>query len=315
MRTTRGMQLAALIIGASVFALSSWQVGEAQNRQRLASFASDEKPPEFDQPAQAVDRFKTILASGDVDGLAQLLGLSAAKLRASDEAMTAFGLIKEGAARQIALQDIWDRRIILVGDKLWPLPFPLVKREDGKWAFDTRAGLEEILNRRIGENELQTIQTMHDYVQAQHVYASEDRNGDGIHEYAQVLISGKGKKNGLYWPAETEGDESPASSLIENAAFGKALKGEGYFGYRYRILTGQGPNVFGGRHSYVVNGHMTDGFALIAWPVKYRETGVQTFIISDQSVIYERDLGENTPALAESIKEFNPDHNWSVVAE
>ena len=132
MRTTRGMQLAALIIGASVFALSSWQVGEAQNRQKLASFASDNKPPAFDQPSQAIDRFKSILASGDVDGLAQLLGLNPAKLRASDEGMIAFGLIKEGAVRQIAVQDIWDRRIILVGDKLWPLPFPLAKQEDRK---------------------------------------------------------------------------------------------------------------------------------------------------------------------------------------
>ncbi|MFS8113840.1 DUF2950 family protein [Rhizobium jaguaris] len=315
MRTTRGMQLAALIIGASVLALSSGHTGMAQDRQRLESFASGSKSPEFDQPSQAIDRFKAVMASDDVEGLAQLLGLDAAKLKASEEAIVAFGLIKEGAARQVAVQDIWDRKIVAVGDKLWPLPFPLVKREDGKWAFDTQAGLEEILNRRIGENELQTIQTMHDYVLAQHVYASEPRNGDGIHEYAQVLISDKGKRNGLYWPAESEDDASPASDLIESAAFGKALKGEGYFGYRYRILKGQGPNVFGGRHSYVVNGHMTDGFALIAWPVKYRETGVQTFIISDQSVIYERDLGEDTTKIAESIKEFNPDHNWSIVGE
>ncbi|AVA26136.1 DUF2950 family protein [Rhizobium sp. NXC24] len=315
MRTTRRMQLPILMFVASVVSLSSWQVGEAQDRQKLAGFASHEKSAEFDQSSEAVDRLKTVLTSNDVDGLAKLLGLDAARLKASEEAMAALGLIKEGAARQVAVQDIWDRKIIAIGDKLWPLPFPLVKREDGKWAFDTKAGLEEILNRRIGENELQTIQTMHDYVMAQRIYASQDRDGDGVYEYAQVLISDKGRKNGLYWVAETDEDASPASALIENAAFGKALKGEGYFGYRYRILTGQGPNVFGGRHSYLVNGNMTDGFALIAWPVKYRETGVQTFMISDQSVIYERDLGENTAEIAASIKEFNPDHNWTIAGE
>ncbi|MEF0942951.1 DUF2950 domain-containing protein [Rhizobium sp. BR 362] len=315
MRTMPKMQLPTLIFAASVAVLSNWHVSEAQDRQRLAGFASHSKSPEFDQPPDAVDRFKTALSSNDVDGLAQLLGLDGAKLKASEEAMTALGLIKEGAANQVALQDNQDRKIVLIGDRLWPLPFPLVKREDGKWAFDTKAGLEEILNRRIGENELQTIQTMHDYVQAQRVYASEDRDGDGVYEYAQVLISDEGQKNGLYWMAETDEDESPASSLIENAAFGRALKGEGYFGYRYRILTSQGPNVFGGQHSYIVNGNMTDGFALIAWPVKYRETGVQTFMISDQSVIYERDLGENTAEIARSIKEFNPDHNWTTVGE
>jgi len=287
----------------------------SQVQTDLEEFAAAAHPPSFDSPALALDRLKAVLASNDVDGFAQLLGLKADKLRSSNEAMVTYGLIRAGAERQVLLQDLGAWNIVVIGDRMWPLPFPLAKGKDGKWSFDTQSGLQEIVNRRIGENELATIDTMHEYVAAQREYASEDRDGDGIYEYAQKLISSPGKLDGLYWDPRVYGEESPASALVETAAFGAAKRGEGYYGYRYRILTGQGENVLGGRQSYIVNGYMTGGFALIAWPVKYRVTGVQTFIINGVSVIYQRDLGPDTEERAAAIKEFNPDANWTVVSE
>ncbi|MBB3398522.1 hypothetical protein FHT71_005226 [Rhizobium sp. BK060] len=272
-------------------------------------------PPSFDDPSAALERLKTVLSANDVDGLASLLGLNAVKLRSSSEAMISYGLIREGAGRQLQLQDLDDRKVILVGDVLWPLPFPLSKSKDGKWAFDTEVGLQEIVNRRVGQNELATIQTMHDYVNAQYQYAQIDEDEDGVYEFAQRLISSPGKRDGLYWEPGLFDEESPAGHLIETAAFGRAKRGEGYYGYRYRILTAQGSNVIGGKQSYSVNGNMTGGFALIAWPVTYRVTGVQTFIINGANIVYQRDLGPETQQRVTTIKEFNPDDNWTIVRD
>ncbi|MBB3962622.1 DUF2950 domain-containing protein [Rhizobium metallidurans] len=281
----------------------------------LSEFIGTAPQPSFDTPELALDRLKAVLASNDVDGLAGLLGLKADKLRGNNAAMISYGLIREGASRLMRLEDLDGRKIVAIGDRLWPLPFPLTKGANDKWSFDTRTGLEEIVNRRIGENELATIETIHNFVIAQHIYASEDRTGSGIYEYAQKLISAPGKRDGLYWQASPGEEDSPAGPLVETAAFGKAKRGDGYFGYRYRILTSQGDNVLGGKQSYIVNGHMTAGFAVIAWPVKYRVTGVQTFIANGTSVIYQRDLGPETEKKAAAIKTFNPDENWSVVSE
>jgi hypothetical protein len=281
----------------------------------LSEFIGKAPQPSFDTPDMALDKLKAVLAANDLNGLAELLGLKADKLKDNNAAMVSYALIREGASRLMKLEDLDGRKVVAIGDRLWPLPFPLTKGADDKWTFDTRTGLEEIVNRRIGENELATIETIHNFVIAQHIYASEDRTGSGIYEYAQKLISSPGKRDGLYWQAGPGDEDSPAGPLIETAAFGKAKRGEGYFGYHYRILTGQGDNVLGGKQSYIVNGHMTAGFAVIAWPVKYRETGVQTFIANGMSVIYQRDLGPETEKKAAAIKTFNPDNNWSVVSE
>ena len=173
-----------------------------------------------------------------------------------------------------------DRRAVDIGEKLWPLPFPIVKGEDGKWAFDTYAGLEEIINRRVGENELQAIETTRAYVDAQEDYASEDRDGDGVEEFAQKLVSSEGMTDGLYWPTDEINGESPAGGAINQAELDDAAKGEGYFGYKYKILTGQGDRIAGGAYDYVINGNMIAGFGLIAWPAKYGETGVKTFTVN-----------------------------------
>ncbi len=201
-----------------------------------------------------------------------------------------------------------------IGEKLWPLPFPLVKGEDGKWAFDTYAGLEEIVNRRVGENELQTIETMRAYVDAQEDYASEDRDEDGVEEFAQKLVSREGTTDGLYWPTDDVNGESPAGDL-DQSELDDAAKGEGYFGYKYKILTGQGDHIAGGAYDYVINGNMIAGFALIAWPAKYGETGVKTFAVNQHGVVYEIDLGPSTEAIVKYIDRFNPDGSWEVVAD
>ncbi|APO72237.1 hypothetical protein IE4872_PD01718 (plasmid) [Rhizobium gallicum] len=307
------LKLIPLLLGTALSLIFA-SPATTQMQTDLSEFAAG-TPPSFDDPSAALERFKTVLSANDLDGLANLLGLDAAKLRSSNEAMISYNLIREGAARQLRLQDLGDRKVVSVGDVLWPLPFPLSQDRDGKWAFDTAVGLQEIVNRRIGGNELATIQTMYDYVTAQREYASEDRDGDGIYEYAQKLISSPGKVDGLYWDPSVDGEDSPASALVQTAAFDKAKRGEGYFGYRYRILTGQGENVLGGEQSYIVNGHMTAGFALLAWPVKYRVTGVQTFIINGVSVVYQRDLGPRTEERAAVIKDFNPGSNWTIVRD
>lgn len=304
----------SLLAAAALFAMPATPAF-SQVQTDLMEYKAATPVPTFESPELALERLKSVLGSNNIEDLAALLGLKPDKLRSSNEAMTAYGLIREGAERQLVLRDFEGLKFVAVGDRLWPLPFPLTQSKAGTWAFDTERGLEEIVNRRIGENELATIDTMHEYVAAQYQYASEDRDGDGIYEYARKLISSPGKLDGLYWDPSAYAEESPASALVETAAFGAAKRGEGYFGYRYRILTSQGDNVLGGKQSYVVNGYMTGGFAAIAWPVKYRVTGVQTFVVNTMGVIYQRDLGPQTQERAAAIKDFNPDKNWTVVSE
>jgi hypothetical protein len=159
----------------------------------IFAFESEDEPPLFDDPAPAIDAFKKALAGNDFDGLAKLLGLDAAKLKDAEGVMDTFEQMREGAAKQLVVADIENGKVLQIGDKLWPFPFPLLKGdEDGKWAFDTQAGLEEIVNRRVGENELEALATVRAYIEAQKDYASQDRDGDGIEEFAQQLISSEG---------------------------------------------------------------------------------------------------------------------------
>ncbi|OCP05515.1 MULTISPECIES: DUF2950 domain-containing protein [unclassified Ensifer] len=311
------LALAAMPIGAS---FSQTQPPEDQPPAyqmptEIDAYAAEEDPPAFDDPAKAVEEFKAKLAANDFDGLAKLLGLNAKKLKDSEGVKDTFTLIREGAARNVVVRDLEGRKILQIGDRLWPLPFPLTKGEDGKWAFDTYVGLEEIVNRRVGENELQAIETVQAYVDAQKDYAAQDRDADGVLEYAQKLISTPGQTDGLYWPASQGDGESPVGDAISEAALEKAKAGEGYFGYRFRILTSQGDNIAGGRYDYVINDNMIGGFALIAWPVTYAETGVKTLLVNQQGIVYERDLGPSTEAIVPFIDRFDPDDKWNVVED
>ena len=190
---------------------------------------------------------------------------------------------------------------------------PWSRATDAKWSFDTYAGLEEIINRRVGENELQAIATAKAYVDAQNDYAAADHDGDGVLEYAQKLISSDGATDGLYWSDDIGAGPSPAGEGIDLAELDKSKAGNGYFGYNYRILTGQGANIAGGAYDFVINGNMIAGFALVAWPAKYGETGVNTFVISHHGAVYETDLGDATDQIVKYIDSFNPDETWNVV--
>ena len=183
---------------------------------------------------------------------------------------------------------------------------------EGKWAFDTIAGLEEVINRRIGENELTTVANLRAYVDAQEDYKETDWDEDGVGEYAQKLISTPETYDGLYWEPGDGVPESPFGSLISQAELATAAE-DGYFGYRYRILSGQGANVAGGQYDYVINGNMIAGFGLLAMPAEYDRTGVMTFVVNQYGTVYEKDLGPDTSALAEKITAFDPDDGWAVV--
>jgi hypothetical protein len=208
-----------------------------------------------------------------------------------------------------------DKAVMVIGDEDFPFPIPL-SRKQGTWRFDTAAGRLEILYRRIGRNELDAIQACLAYVDAQNEYAEKDRSGVGQGVYAQRIISQNGKKDGLYWPASQGDDESPLGELVAQAA------AEGYrvggvrtpfHGYFYKILTRQGPNVPGGALDYVVRGKMIGGFALVAYPAEYGNSGVMTFMVNHEGTVFEKDLGPRTFQLAPRIVSFNPDQTWKKV--
>lgn len=311
------------VLLASVFAVlavaisaASAPAAEPSDESVMSGFAKQSDPPVFSTPEEAVDAFKAALAADDFERFVSLLGIDAAKARAGEGVMDTYAQIREGAAKRVISENRDGNIVVEIGDKLWPLPFPIVKGDDGKWSFDTYAGFEEIINRRVGENELQTIATMQSYVDAQLEYHSEDRDGDGVLEYARKLVSSDGKTDGLYWSPDLGVGDSPAGNALEDdAALDKAKAGEGYYGYRYKILDGQGANIAGGKFDYVINGNMIAGFALVAWPIRYGETGVNTFAVNANGAVYQVDLGRDTAKTASGIKSFNPDDKWELTEE
>ncbi|MGK6316462.1 DUF2950 family protein [Neorhizobium sp. DT-125] len=304
----------AAVISAAmpVPAVHSQDAGE---EMAISAFASPEEPPTFSSPEEAVAAFRSTVEEGDVDKLAALLGLDVAKTRAADGVMDAYAEIQAGLKEKLDVEDVNGRKVLEIGSERWPFPFPVSRGDDGRWAFDTYVGLEEVANRKVGANELSTIQTMQDYVAAQEQYALADHDGDGVLEYAPKLISTPGEQDGLYWPADAfGGEESPGgAALSDGDALQSARAGEGFNGYRYRILTRQGDVIAGGAHDYVINGNMIAGFGLVAWPVHYGVTGVRTFVVNKSGIIYEADLGEQTADIASKIETFNPNDDWQVV--
>jgi Protein of unknown function (DUF2950) len=223
------------------------------------------------------------------------------------EAMQALRVLKEPAP---------NRRVLVIGDQAWPVPIPIVRAGD-RWRFATEEGREELVNRRIGGNERNAIYAMRAYVDAQRAYAAVDRDGDGVLQYAQKLASAPGKHDGLYWPADAaKGDEdSPLGPLIaESAAYLEGHKaGDPYRGYHFRILTRQGQHAPGGAYSYVINGRMIAGFAMVAYPAAYGETGVMTFIVSHNGKVYEKDLGKQSAEVGAKMTAFDPAAGWKEV--
>lgn len=263
----------------------------------------------YDSAAAASDALKAAVASGDKAALSAVLGKNWKTFiptQGIDQEDIDTFLAGWNKAHRIVEQTP-DKSLLEVGDQGWTLPIPIVKAKSG-WKFDPVAGADEMKTRRIGRNELATIQASLAYFDAQKDYASADRNGDGVLEYAQKLKSSKGTHNGLYWQASGSEPESPLGPLVAD------LKpGEGYHGYRYKILTSQGKAASGGAYGYLIKGRMVSGFAAVAWPLRYGDTGVMSFIISHDGQLYEKDLGPKSADIAAGMKSFNPDEGWSKV--
>ena len=206
----------------------------------------------------------------------------------------------------------------MIGNEEWPFPVPLVKEESG-WRFDTAAGTEELIARRIGKNELAAIATAHAYVTAQRQYAERPHDGNPAGVHATKFASDAGKENGLYWPAKTGQARSPLGDLVAKAAAeGRTASADRsqpspFHGYYYKILTAQGSAARGGAKNYIARGMMTGGFALVAWPAQYDVTGVMTFVISNDGILHEKDLGPGTDAAARTMTTYNPDKSWRQV--
>lgn len=257
-------------------------------------------------PLVAAEALVDGVARHDDDVIKAVLGRDYAKYLprdSTDEEITAFLEAWAKSHRIVAAGA--DKAWVEVGTNGWTLPIPLVRVAAG-WQFDAKAAKDEIVTRRIGRNELAAIEVALAYTDAQEEYAERDRNGGGVKEYAAKLLSSPGKRDGLYWPA-LPGE--PASPLGPIAA--QAKPGAAFHGYVYRILTGQGRDAPGGAKSYVKAGRLTEGYALVAWPAKYGDTGVMTFIVNQDGVVYQKDLGVRTAALARAMSAYNPDPSWT----
>ena len=267
----------------------------------------------------AVHALVAAARSSDTKRIGQILGPGSGKLIRSgdpvaDERARARFLETYDRHSRIE-QDGEARATLLIGENDWPFPFPLVKRGEG-WSFDVKSGADEVINRRVGRNELSSIQVCLAYVDAQREYAATQGNVDGLHQYAAKLVSAPGMKDGLYWPTP---DGLPASPLGPLAAKARA-EGYGerknavnapYHGYLYRILTAQGPDAPGGAYDYVVKGRLIGGHALVAYPARWGASGVMTFLVNHDGVVYQKNLGKRTAAIASRMTQFNPDATWS----
>jgi hypothetical protein len=291
----------------------------------IKSKAADEMGRAFATPQAAVSALTMALNSHDSSLLLEIFGPGAEELQNPDRVqatneMENFASGLNSTNRLVRESD--DQYELDVGADAWPFPVPIVQR-DGQWYFDTDEGKEELLNRRIGRNELDVLKSMRAYVDAQREYASQDRNGDEVLEYAQRIASSPGKKDGLYWPMDLDGSMSPLGPLVAEAQTegyrAKVSGGESshtpFHGYFFKILTRQGKNAPGGRYNYIINGRMIAGFALLAWPAEYGKSGIMTFIVNQQGRVYQRDLGKKTSEMALQMDEYNPGAGWSQSRE
>jgi len=283
------------------------------------SIAQQGNEKTFASPGDAVLAIYNAVKSGDQQALNAILGSNAGQvLHTGDDVAD-----KKMATDFIRRYDQMHRVVIepdqtaslYVGAENWPMPISIVKNSGGAWYFDTEAGMKEILYRRIGTNENDAIEVLHTLVDAQREYASTIQDGDKVKHYALKFVSDDGKHNGLYWKTTDNESPSPIGPLLVDAA------GQGYniqqgkqtpfHGYYYRMLTAQGAAAKGGARDYLVNGELVRGFAFVAYPAEYRNSGVMTFIVNQDGVVYEKDLGQDTEKLGGAISEYNPDKTWT----
>ncbi|MCC6502413.1 MAG: DUF2950 domain-containing protein [Deltaproteobacteria bacterium] len=289
----------------------------------LPAFAQDGGQKVFKTPQDAFKALVEAARENDTMGLIAIFGSDATDLVSSGDAVAdthSRERFVKAAQEKVEFSRLDDKsRLALIGKDRWCFPIPIVKSAKG-WTFFTEDGKEEIINRRIGRNELNTIQVSLAYVNAQREYASVDRDGDGTLQYAQNFVSIKGMRDGLYWEAAPGEQRSPmgpffARATEEGYSYVKDDKPLPYYGYYFRILKSQGTSAPGGAMDYVVDGKMTAGFALIAYPAHYGSSGVMTFIVNQQGVVYEKDLGPATEEAARALSAYDPDDTWVKVEQ
>ena len=271
----------------------------------------------FTTPQEAVTALEHAASAASLTELRMIFGPGLDKIANPDKVQATNDVALFAAAlhetnRLVALNP--KRMILEYGHDATPFAVPLIQ-DSGGWVFDIEAGAEELINRRIGRNELDVLDAVRTYVQAQREYASADRDGDQVLEYAQKFASTPGMKDGLYWPLDLDGSMSPLGPLVAEAQEAgyrkKAEEGpQPFHGYYFRVLTRQGKHAPGGSYDYIINGNMIGGFALVAWPAEYDETGVMTFIVNQQGRVYQKDLGSKTGKIASSMKSYDPDDTW-----
>ena len=274
----------------------------------------------FATPEEAVDALVTALETGDTQTLPALLGPEAEDVLSSGDAVqdrSDRATFLERYQQQHHLIGEGDLRILVIGDEDWPFAIPVVER-DGRWYLDGAEGAKEVVYRRIGANELGAIAVCHGLVDAQLEYAAQGHDGDPAGIYAIKLISDEGMHNGLYWPTTADEPQSPAGQFVARAAtegYRRGVARAPYHGYLYRMLYRQGDSAKGGAREYFSDGLLTEGFAVIAWPAEYGVSGVMTFIVNQDGVVFQKDLGEETEAAANNIDTFDPDASWTAVTD
>jgi hypothetical protein len=274
----------------------------------------------FKTPEEAAEALITAAEAFDVQALTEILGSDGVDLVVSEDQVsdrnTATAFAAQARTKMLVTRDPENKKVAVlsVGAEDWPLPIPIVK-EGGKWRFDTAAGRDELLYRRIGSNELDAIEICLGYVEAQHEYALVKHEGSLVNQYAQRVVSTPGNQDGLAWQGSDGSWQGPVGEGIARViAEGYGDRFEPYHGYYYRVLKGQGPDAPMGEMDFVVGGAMIGGFALVAAPADYKVTGVKTFMVSHDGVVYEKDLGETTLDQFRAMERFNPDPSWEPVA-
>jgi hypothetical protein len=287
----------------------------------LAVGAAD-GPRMFGTPAEAVVALGAAAADQDFAALTVLFGPGAEDLENPDrvQATNEFRAFASAMNESHRIVNRSDTQCVLeVGAQGWVFPVPIVQ-QDGQWFFDAAAGRDEVLNRRIGKNELSTLEVIRAYVDAQREYAFKDRDGDEVLEYAQRFSSSPGQKDGLHWLPDLDGEISPLGPLVVQAnaeGYSKGSRNQGvhpepFHGYYFRILSRQSKSAPGGRYSYIINGNMIGGFALVAWPAEYGDSGIMTFIVNQQGRVYQKDLGPKSGDIARKMSAYAPDATWTT---
>ncbi|MCI0747202.1 MAG: DUF2950 domain-containing protein [Verrucomicrobia subdivision 3 bacterium] len=302
----RALFVRALAVAA---ALALWQSPEA--------LAATPTGKSFATPQEAVAALERAASAASLTELRAIFGPGLDEIANPDrvQATNELATFASGLSETNRLVPIAQKRLAIeYGPEATLFPVPLVENS-GRWVFDTEAGAEELINRRIGRNELAVLEVVRAYVDAQREYAGRDRDEDEVLEYAQKFGSTPGTKDGLYWPRDLDGTMSPLGPLVAEAQAVGYRKSAGagpqpFHGYYFRILTRQGKHAPGGAYDYIINRNMIGGFALVAWPAEYDETGVMTFIVNQQGRVYQKDLGSKTAQVAESIKAYDPDKTW-----